>query len=933
MCKMLAAGIVLAFGLGASALEIPVIVQEPAGIARHAEPVSGGVPLPAGAFKPGDGAKFALFDGDRPVPVQVTELVVDHRGDLRWLLLDYQLDLKANETRTLTLKGGKPPRAAPIARQVPQGVRVDTGKLSFVVSRSKPFGLVEDVTVDGKAVVAGGEIAYTDALTGKRHTAAAPDAVKLVYNGPLRTTIEVRGRFAGDEAKLSYATYITAWAGRTDLLVHHSLINSRSDRMYFVKLGGATITLKPVRAAEGSTGPGWIRAGSVWVADRLVKDPPRLLSVGAQGSIVLNSAPTRGELKGPDAAFRSRVVVGDHRWIFDCSHHRSEYRIDFAATGDAAALAAKAKAAAARVWGFAPGRWHSQCQVLGVGRFGTLADEKACHRAWGWQASVREPDHRGDPLRFVAWEDNHFESEADSVEGLLLMFLRTRKRGFFDEAEAWARYHTDLQAWRTEGWAWTEGGIWWPSSRAFAGARKRRKGPNRPFVRSPGRNAPADDRSLWNTAWAKGCYCHHYGAGLVDWFCLTGDRNALDAVIDDCEMKLNEFTHHRKFVPGTSGLASTRGFGRGFFVAVRTWMVAPGNEAVVKLVRLCRDTFVKLPEQYLDPRGVYAPVAGKYPDRYLPDGVKAYMQQQGIQAARDGSLTDAQGRSWKWRNIGGTWMLAYIQDAVDLLAEQTGDEDLMDYSIATGHFAAHFMLSPVARQTWYYTALDIPVRGQIWDPWRYDGLARNADGEGPRHSGWYTRFLPDACARAYSWTGEPALMESARRFWSYGNRRRYRTTHLSKTHNYAMHRPPKDDSTLSTARLFYHGAHPRADTQPPETVSDLAVKLLGGGKAEIRFTAPADADGKLARYQVKCSDRTILDYDAYLAAFAKWEDKKVCNWWRAANLTGEPAPKRPGSIETFTVTGVPEGAKYFAIRSFDDSNNRSPVSNVAEASQ
>jgi hypothetical protein len=28
------------------------------------------------------------------------------------------------------------------------------------------------------------------------------------------------------------------------------------------------------------------------------------------------------------------------------------------------------------------------------------------------------------------------------------MFLRTGKRGFFDEAEAWIRYHTDLQAWR-----------------------------------------------------------------------------------------------------------------------------------------------------------------------------------------------------------------------------------------------------------------------------------------------------------------------------------------------------------------------------------------------------------------------------------------------------------------------------------------------------
>jgi len=47
------------------------------------------------------------------------------------------------------------------------------------------------------------------------------------------------------------------------------------------------------------------------------------------------------------------------------------------------------------------------------------------------------------------------------------------------------------------------------------------------------------------------------------------------------------------------------------------------------------------------------------------------------------------------------------------------------------------------------------------------------------------------------------------------------------------------------------------------------------------------------------------------------------------NLKEEPPPKKAGAKENFVVTGVPEGAKYFAVRSFDDSNNRSAISNVA----
>ena len=51
----------------------------------------------------------------------------------------------------------------------------------------------------------------------------------------------------------------------------------------------------------------------------------------------------------------------------------------------------------------------------------------------------------------------------------------------------------------------------------------------------------------------------------------------------------------------------------------------------------------------------------------------------------------------------------------------------------------------------------------------------------------------------------------------------------------------------------------------------------------------------------------------------------------AANVKGEPTPGAAGQKVSFEVTGVPAGAKFFAVVSFDDSSNRSAMSNVAEA--
>ncbi|MHC4745380.1 MAG: hypothetical protein ACYS8Z_25995, partial [Planctomycetota bacterium] len=331
---------VLSLTSALSAIEIPLTVVESAGIARRGEPVSGGVSLPGEMFEPGE-VELALYDGDKQIPLQVTELVVGPKGFVRWLLLDFQLDIEADETKKLVLRTGPPmpPKQRLRFVETDASVKVDTGEIAFDIPKNRPFGLVENVTVAGKSVVNSGRVSYIDGLTDKHYTADVPGVFNVHYAGPMGVTIEARGKFKGDQtAKLCYCTYITAWAGRSDILVRHSLINSNPDRFYMTKVKSSRIELTPAgnwaelavgggRAITGSRpGPvllhqgleeqrnrelpacklthidrviwegrdaqGWISSGPVWVADRLFRtDPPRTLGIAEDGTIVLDAAP------------------------------------------------------------------------------------------------------------------------------------------------------------------------------------------------------------------------------------------------------------------------------------------------------------------------------------------------------------------------------------------------------------------------------------------------------------------------------------------------------------------------------------------------------------------------------------------------------------------------------------------------------------------
>jgi len=1062
-----------AVSAGAGELSLPITVEEPAGIARSGEPVSGGIPLPWGEFKADQ--PFALFGGAREVPLQALPLVVDERGFLRWILLDFQADLAAKERKTFTLKAAKPSAqpATPLkVAEAADGVTVDTGKVRFTIARDKPFSLFTSAETGGKALLAGGEASYTDGLDGKRYVADKPSSVAVEYAGPLRTTVCVKGRFVGnDQTKFLYIARVTAWAGRSDVHVKYALANSNAEHYTWRRVQDSAIELKlaadasgamlgasrPVDAelpcwmqqsmrvvtaaahgedalgsatwlhkTPGAAGPGgakamagnkelWTSAGKGdisegWAAARLktaqpelrppqtaqpelrppqtaqpelrppqtaqpelrpptggtlfvtdlyfVEDPPRRLAVGPRSLLLAGIVQP---LEGTTSPFCDKP-----RWLMDCSHLSSQYVLDFAAPADAAALSQKARAARSRLAAMAPPAWYFETESLPVGKFGTQADELACYDAWGWKYDPKQvptaPAGRIAVMpRWSGGDDNHYTSEQDTLDSLLLMYLRTGRRSFFDAADSWANYFMDLEAWRTDGWRYKDGGVWWTTGGPLGNRPQREKDPvtglrngvpgapwSKQFKAPFTKEAVLD---LWFLANAKQCHCHNWGEGLAEWFCLTGDRDALEAAIDTVEQNID--TQRRAFgrTPGKPASFS-RDFTRSCYLINATRMVVPSDPFVVEASDYLARVFFERPNR--EPRGFVngpQPVGKLDLKKLVGDQGIAEMQRLGVTMdPKTGELADPKtGAKWFPLVEPHTWMFPPLSRAMEVYYRLTkvsernrgdflgyfGSDEALDWLIAYGQATAHVLFQPRHGNLSYGRMLvDFPLKGvaKDWASWVLPDDAKN--GEGVPINGYLAQFYPDVPARAYAFCGDPFLKQRAYDFWYYGSHRGY---NAPKMHNlggvgrwvncYSTH----DESVCFTGRTFYEWAHPRKDGKPPKAVTDLRV-TVEGDKATVAFTAPADeGGGRVARYQLKCSDRPIVSYEAFLKAWAANEDAKVCNWWMAANLAGEPEPKAPGTAESFTVSGIPPGAKHFALCSFDDSSNRSALSNVVTA--
>lgn len=142
-----------------AATNVVLTVTERAGVGRTSEPVTSGVPIPRELLRNAEKARL-LLEG-KEVPVQFRATGFWWPGDsIRWLLVDFQTSLGANETRHYRLEFGEDvvPHSNPttqlVVEQTDAAYTVRTGPATFTISK-KSFTLFDQVTLKGRPMLAG----------------------------------------------------------------------------------------------------------------------------------------------------------------------------------------------------------------------------------------------------------------------------------------------------------------------------------------------------------------------------------------------------------------------------------------------------------------------------------------------------------------------------------------------------------------------------------------------------------------------------------------------------------------------------------------------------------------------------------------------------------------------------------------------------------
>ncbi len=253
-------------------LDVPLTVEEPAGVVRSSEPVTFGVPLPEGLIQ--DPARLRLVGPDgRQAPVAFRAVNRWRKdGSIQWVHGDFLADVPARGRVVYRLRisdeAAPPPPAQLRLTESGDRVTVNTGAAEFTVYKTGPI-------LDGPGLKGADFLLRSDERVYKASQWTASDLVVEERN-PLRAVIRRTGSHAwvnNKDRALDYVVRIVAYAGRPHIRVIYSFINRQGTLMSdFVRLDGLWLQARLERHASpmlveqlGAVPrrPGWFEAGGV----------------------------------------------------------------------------------------------------------------------------------------------------------------------------------------------------------------------------------------------------------------------------------------------------------------------------------------------------------------------------------------------------------------------------------------------------------------------------------------------------------------------------------------------------------------------------------------------------------------------------------------------------------------------------------------------
>lgn len=155
--RRIVSAIIIIIGIGmvsapASGLDVPLTVRNRETAARTVQPVTSGIPFAQGALS--SSSKVRLLKGGAEIPAQFLRTAVWPDGSVRWLLVDFQVDLPASGTAALALQTGKAPQPVQgitVSDQAGQ-ITVNTRAAAFTFNKSEflVMGLPFEVVSSGQ---------------------------------------------------------------------------------------------------------------------------------------------------------------------------------------------------------------------------------------------------------------------------------------------------------------------------------------------------------------------------------------------------------------------------------------------------------------------------------------------------------------------------------------------------------------------------------------------------------------------------------------------------------------------------------------------------------------------------------------------------------------------------------------------------------------
>jgi hypothetical protein len=216
---------------------VEITVKETEGIRREREPLTWGVPFPKGLLSESLGLRIVDEAGDF-VPMTAAPLAYWIDGSIKWILLDVQVSVPANGTKTLQVYpealADRADKDSPPALELSESqekLLVRTGQIEFVLDSAGllPFS---QITVNNRPLLR--EHAARIALTDEHDRVWQPciDAWTVETRNPLRLVLRFDGTFKTGQKThvLRYTCRIHFFAGKSTVRIDFTIHNPRAAR-------------------------------------------------------------------------------------------------------------------------------------------------------------------------------------------------------------------------------------------------------------------------------------------------------------------------------------------------------------------------------------------------------------------------------------------------------------------------------------------------------------------------------------------------------------------------------------------------------------------------------------------------------------------------------------------------------------------------------